>query len=248
MPAAILVAVLLAIWEGEARAGVYDELLLPAPSSILRALVEDADLLVPDLWTTAVEAVLGLAAAVIVGSAIAVAMHLSPLTRRALYPLVVGSQAVPIVVLAAPLILILGFGLAPKVVVVALVCFFPVTVNLYDGLRATDPDQRKLLRSLHATRWQTLRLLEAPAAMPQLFTGLRIAAAVSVIGAVFAEWSGSENGLGRSVLISLGQLESARTFAATVLLFALAIVLYSVFAIAERRLLAWAPRTDPGGP
>jgi NitT/TauT family transport system permease protein/putative hydroxymethylpyrimidine transport system permease protein len=248
VPAAILLLVLVGLWEAEARAGVYDELLLPAPTSILTALVDDADILLPDLWTTTVEAVLGLLAAVVVGAAIAVAMHLSPLTRRALYPLVVGSQAVPIVVLAAPLLLILGFGLAPKVVVVALVCFFPVTVNLFDGLRATDPDQRKLLRSLHATRWQTLRLLEAPAALPQLFTGLRIAAAVSVIGAVFAEWSGSENGLGRNVLISLGQLESARTFAATVLLFLLAIALYGAFALAERRLLTWAPRIDPGGP
>jgi putative hydroxymethylpyrimidine transport system permease protein len=248
MPAALLVLVLLGAWEAEARAGVIDRLLLPAPTEIARALIDDADILLPDLWTTTVEALLGLLAAVAVGAAIAVAMHLWSPVRRSVYPLVVGSQAVPIVVLAAPLLLILGFGLAPKIVVVALVCFFPVTVNLFDGLRATDPDQRKLLRSLHASRWQTLRLLEAPTALPQLFTGLRIAAAVSVIGAVFAEWSGSENGLGRNVLLSLGQLESARTFAATVLLFLLAIALYGAFAIAERRLLTWAPRTDTGGP
>jgi ABC-type nitrate/sulfonate/bicarbonate transport system permease component len=127
------------------------------------------------------------------------------------------------------------------------VCFFPVTVNLFDGLRAADADQRKLLRSLGASRWTAFRLLEAPAALPQAFTGMRVAAAVSVIGAVFAEWSGSERGLGHSVLISLGQLESARTFAATVLLFALAIALYGAFALAERRLVTWAPRPDPGG-
>jgi NitT/TauT family transport system permease protein/putative hydroxymethylpyrimidine transport system permease protein len=175
-------------------------------------------------------------------------MHLWVPARRALHPLVVGSQALPIPVLAAPLVLLLGFGLAPKVVIIALVCFFPVTVNLYDGLRSVDPEQRKLLRSLHASRWQTLRLLELPAAMPQAFTGLRIGAAVSVIGAVFAEWSGSENGLGHSVLISSGQLESARTFAATVLLFVLAITLYTAFGLAERRLITWAPRADPGGP
>jgi NitT/TauT family transport system permease protein/putative hydroxymethylpyrimidine transport system permease protein len=245
MPALVLVVALVGLWELEAQLGVIDELLLPAPSQIARALADDADLLAPDLWTTAKEALLGLLAAAAAGAAIAVAMHLSPTTRRALYPLVIGSQAVPIVVLAAPLILLLGFGLAPKILIVALVCFFPVTINLFDGLRAVDADQRKLLRSLHATRWQTLRLLEAPAALPQLFTGLRIAAAVSVIGAVFAEWSGSENGLGRNVLISLGQLESARTFAATALLFALAIALYGAFALAERRLITWQ---NPGGP
>jgi len=243
VPALLLGLALLGIWELYVRVRDVDELLLPAPTRIAEALVEDIDLLAPDLLTTAVEAVLGLLAAVVVGAAIAVLMHLYRPAQRAIHPLVVGSQAVPIVVLAAPLILLLGFGLAPKVLIVALVCFFPVTVNLYDGLRRTDPDQRKLLRSLKATRWQTLRVLELPAALPQAFSGLRIAAAVAVIGAVFAEWSGAESGLGRLVLISLGQLESARTFAATVLLFALAIALYGAFALAERRLITW---NDPG--
>lgn len=216
------------------RAGLTGCFGFSAFSSVLAAALRS-----PDLWTTAAEAVLGLLAATVAGAAIALAMHLWPVARRTLYPLVVGSQALPIVVLAAPLILLLGFGLAPKIVIVALVCFFPVTVNLYDGLRATDPEQRKLLRSLGASRARTLALLEAPSALPQAFTGLRIAAAVSVIGAVFAEWSGSEGGLGHLVLVSLGQLESARTFAATVLLFALAVALYGAFALAERRLITW---------
>lgn len=239
MYALALVLVLLGGWEAAVRAGLVDPLILPAPTSVAEALVDDRSVLAPDLLTTAVEAVLGLLAATVAGAAIAVAMHLWPPARKTLYPLVVGSQALPIVVLAAPLILLLGFGLAPKVVIVALVCFFPVTVNLFDGLRAVDPEQRKLLRSLHATRTQTLMLLEVPAALPQAFTGLRVAAAVSVIGAVFAEWSGSEDGLGHLVLVSLGQLESARTFAATVLLFALAVVLYGAFALAERRIVDW---------
>jgi NitT/TauT family transport system permease protein/putative hydroxymethylpyrimidine transport system permease protein len=247
MAALALVVVLLGIWEAIVETGLVDPLILPAPHAVAQALVQDFHLLGPDLWTTAVEALAGLAAAALVGAAAAVAMHLWRPARRTLHPLVVGSQALPIPVLAAPLVLLLGFGLAPKIVIIALVCFFPVTVNLYDGLRSVDAEQRKLLRSLHASRLQTLRLLELPAALPQAFTGLRIGAAVSVIGAVFAEWSGSENGLGHSVLISSGQLEPARTFAATVLLFALAIVFYGAFALAERRWITWAPRTDPGG-
>lgn len=239
MYALILVLVLLGGWEAAVRGGLVDPLILPAPTSIGQALVEDFEILGPDLWTTAVEAVLGLLAAALVGMAVAVAMHLSVPARRTLLPLVVASQALPLPVLAAPLILLLGFGLAPKIVIVALICFFPVTVALYYGLRNVDAEQRKLLRSLHASRWQTLRLLEAPAALLPLFTGLRIAAAVSVIGAVFAEWSGSENGLGHLVLVSLGQLESARTFAATLLLFVLAVALYGGFALAERRLITW---------
>ena len=244
MSAALLVLALLGAWEIAVDGGAVDPLILPAPHAVAQSLVEDFGLLSGDLWATAVEAVLGLAVSVLAGAAIALAMHLWPGVRKAVYPLVVGSQAVPILVLAAPLILVLGFGLAPKVVVVALVCFFPVTVNLYDGLRAVDADQRKLLRSLGASRWTTVRLLDAPAALPQAFTGLRVAAAVSVIGAVFAEWNGSERGLGHVVLVSLAQIESARTFAAVVLLFALAVALYALFAFAERRLVTW---NDPGG-
>ena len=150
-------------------------------------------------------------------------MHVSPAVRRALRPLVIGSQAVPVPVIAPLLILVLGFGLAPKILLVALVCFFPVAINLYDGLRRVDPDARKLLRSFDASRWQTFRLLEAPAALPAAFTGLKVAAAVSVIGAVFAEWAGSDSGLGHALLTANGQLETARAFAATFLLFALAV-------------------------
>src|SRR5215210_2853826 len=129
---------------------------------------------------------------------------------------------------------------------VALVCFFPITINLYDGLRDVDPDARKLLRSLDATPLQRLRHLEAPSALPATFTGVKIAAAVAVIGAVFAEWAGSDRGLGHTLLIANGQLETARAFAATFLLFVLAIALYGLFALLERRIVDWTPRSTPG--
>jgi NitT/TauT family transport system permease protein/putative hydroxymethylpyrimidine transport system permease protein len=174
-------------------------------------------------------------------------MHVSPRARRALRPLVIGSQAVPIPVIAPLIILVLGFGMAPKVLLVALVCFFPVAINLYDGLRDTDADARKLLRSLDASRWQTLRMLELPSALPATFTGIKIAAAVAVIGAVFAEWSGSDRGLGHALLTANGQLATARAFAATLLLFLLAVALYGAFALLERRVVDWTPRTTPGG-
>jgi len=187
---------------------------------------------------------LGLALAVAAGVALALAMHLVPPVRRAVRPLVIGSQAVPVPVIAPLVILVLGFGLAPKVLLVALVCFFPITVNLADGLRAADPDARLLMRSLHATRWQSLRFVEAPAALPAAFTGLKVAAAVAVIGAVFAEWAGADAGLGRALLIANGQLDTARAFAATFLLFLLAIALYGACALLERRVVTWIP--DPG--
>ena len=247
MSAALIILLGLGAWEAIVRLGFVDPLILPAPTSVLDALWTDRGLLAPDLATTSWEVVLGLAAAIAAGAAIGVAMHVSPRARRALRPLVIGSQAVPVPVIAPLIILVLGFGLAPKVLLVALVCFFPVAINLYDGLRDTDADARKLLRSLDASRWQTLRMLELPSALPATFTGIKIAAAVAVIGAVFGEWSGSDAGLGHALLTANGQLETARAFAATLLLFLLAVVLYAVFALLERRVVDWTPRSTPGG-
>jgi len=239
MAAVLIVVAGLVGWEALVRAGVVDELLLPAPTDIASALWNDSDVLAPDLAVTLQEVLAGLLAAVAIGAALGVGMHLSSALRRALRPLVIGSQAVPVPVIAPLVILVLGFGLVPKVGLVALVCFFPVTINLYDGLRRVDPDARKLLRSFDASRWQAFRLLEAPAALPAAFTGLKVAAAVSVIGAVFAEWAGSDAGLGHALLTANGQLETARAFAATVLLFALAVALYGLFALLERRVVRW---------
>ena len=243
MIAAVLVLALLAGWEAVVRAGAVDALVLPAPTHIAGSLWTDRALLAEDLAVTTGEVLLGLAAAIVVGGALGVAMHVWPGVRRALRPLVIGSQAVPIPVIAPLLVLVLGFGLAPKVLMVALVCFFPVTINTYDGLRDVDPDARRLLRALDAGRWRILALLEVPSALPAAFTGMKVAAAVAVIGAVFAEWAGSDAGLGHAILTAGGQLETARAFAATFLLFALALALYGAFTALERRIVTWIPRT-----
>ena len=165
LPAGI-VLLLLAAWQAVVELGWVDDLILPSPTQVATSLWEDRSLLGSDLAVTAKEVLVGLAAAVAVGALLGVAMHVSPAVRNALRPLVIGSQAVPVPVIAPLLILVLGFGLAPKVLLVALVCFFPVAINLYDGLRRVDPDARKLMRSFDASRWQTFRLLEAPAALP----------------------------------------------------------------------------------
>ena len=246
MIAALLVLAAIAAWQAIVALGVVDELILPAPTSVVAALWDDRAILGPDLLVTLGEVLLGLLAAIVAGAALGLAMHLWAPVRRALGPLVIGSQAVPVPVIAPLFILVFGFGLAPKVLMVALICFFPITINLYDGLRDVDPDARKLLATLGAGRWRVLRLLEAPAALPQAFTGIKIAAAVAVIGAVFAEWAGSERGLGHAILIASGQLETARAFAATLLLFLLAIAIYGAFSLLERRVVDWIPRNRPG--
>jgi putative hydroxymethylpyrimidine transport system permease protein len=248
MGAALIVLAGVAAWEAIVRLALVDELLLPAPTQVVESLWTDRGLLADDLAVTTGEVLLGLAAAIAAGAALGVAMHVSAPARRALRPLVIGSQAVPVPVIAPLVVLVLGFGLAPKVLLVALVCFFPVAINVYDGLRDTDADARKLLRSLDASRWQTLRMLELPSALPSAFTGMKVAAAVAVIGAVFAEWSGADSGLGHALLNANGQLETARAFAATLLLFLLAVTLYGALSLLERRVVDWTPRSDPGGP
>ncbi len=175
------------------------------------------------------------------GFLLAVALHFSGTLRRGVYPLLVASQAVPIVIIAPLLVVWFGFGIVPKLAIIALVCFFPVVVTTLDALRSVDPDQLKLMRTLDATRWQAFRWAEAPAALPAALSGAKIAVAVAVIGAVFAEYAGSSEGLGHLMLQSIPQLETPRAYAAVVLLAAFAVLLFGALALAER-----APR--PLGP
>ena len=148
----------------------------------------------------------------------------------------------PIVIIAPLLVVWFGFGIVPKLAIIALVCFFPVVVTTLDALAAVDPDQLKLLRTLDASRWQAFRYAEAPAALPAALSGAKIAVAVAVIGAVFAEYAGSSEGLGHLMLQAIPQLQTPRAYAAVVLLAAFAVALFSALALAERRLVPWAHR------
>jgi ABC-type nitrate/sulfonate/bicarbonate transport system permease component len=175
------------------------------------------------------------------------AIHFSPALRRAIYPLLIASQTIPIVIIAPLLVAWLGYDLAPKLAIVGLICFFPVTVTALDGLAKVDRELPKLLRTLDASRWQTFRFVEAPSALPSVFSGAKIAVAVAVIGAVLAEQAGSSEGLGHLILQAIPQLETARAYAAVVVLSAFAVALFGLLALAERRMLPWA-FTHRGGP
>lgn len=231
-----IVLALLGAWELYVRLGSVDALLLPAPSAVAETLVEDRGMLWSNLTVTAAEIGLGILLALAVGLGLAIALHLSRSARTAVYPLLVASQAVPIVVVAPLLILWFGYDLGPKVAIIALLAFFPVVVVTLDALAATDAELLRLLRSMDATRWQRLRFVELPAAVPAAVSGAKVAVAVAVIGAVFAEYSGSDAGLGHLILQSIPQLETARAWAAVVVLAAFAVLLVSILAAAERRL------------
>jgi NitT/TauT family transport system permease protein/putative hydroxymethylpyrimidine transport system permease protein len=247
LPALAIVLVLIGAWELYAASGEVDPLLLPAPHEIAEALWRDRALLWDNFLVTAGEVLLGIVVAAVAGLACAVAIHLSPTLRRAVYPLLVASQTVPIPIFASLLVVWLGFGLAPKLVVIALIAFFPIAVTTLDALAGVDPEQRRLMRTLDASRLRTFRFVEAPAALPGLFSGAKIAVAVAVIGAVFAEQSGSDKGLGHLVQQAVPQLLTARAYAAVLILSAFAIALFGLLSLAERFALPWAFEETRGG-
>ena len=235
---ALLASFVLA-WQGIASLDSVDDLTLASPVETWDALREDWSLLWDNALVTLWEVLLGLAAATVAGVALALAMHLIRPVRDAAYPLLVASQAIPIVVLAPLFVLAFDYGIGPKIAIVALICFFPITVNLLDGLRSVDAEHLKLMRSLGASRLRTLRSVELPSSLPFLFSGLKVAATVSVIGAVFGEWAGAEEGLGRLVLLGNNQLQTPRVYAGIVLLTLMAVALFALVALAERIAIPW---------
>jgi ABC-type nitrate/sulfonate/bicarbonate transport system permease component len=236
---ALLLAGFVAAWQWVASLGSVDDLTLASPTEVWQAFGDDGDLLADNAWVTLTEVLLGLAISVVAGVAFALAMHLSRTLREAAYPLLVASQAIPIVVLAPIFVLAFDYGIGPKLAIVALICFFPITVNVLDGLRSVEAEQLKLMRSFGASRLRTLRSVELPAALPAFFSGLKIAATVSVIGAVFGEWAGADEGLGRLVLLGNNQLQTPRVYAGVVILTLMAVGLFALAALAERFCCPW---------
>jgi NitT/TauT family transport system permease protein/putative hydroxymethylpyrimidine transport system permease protein len=191
---------------------------------------------------------IGLVVALVVAVVFAIAMHRFDPVRRAVYPLAIASQTIPIPGIAPLLVFWWGFGVLPKIFVIALICFFPMLVPVLDRLRGVDPGLTKLMQTFGATRWQRLRLVEGPAALPGLFTGLKLAVAVAAIAALLAEGTGvtsADGGLGVLITQSQGQLETARAFAAIVLLSLLSLALFGLVAVLERLTVPWALRKDP---
>jgi ABC-type nitrate/sulfonate/bicarbonate transport system permease component len=241
----LLLAALLGAWQLAASTGFLadvlglESFLVPSPAEIGKSLWNSRSLLSENAWVTLREILFGLVCALLAGVGFAVLMHLSGTVRDAAYPLVVASQTIPIIVISPILLVWLGYGIGPKIVVVALICFFPITVNVLDGLRSAPPEAIKMMRSLDASRWGVFRRVEAPNALPNFFTGAKIAVVLAPIGAVFGEWVGGNAGLGHLILTDNAYLEVAREFAAVAILSAMALVLIALLALAERRVVTW---------
>jgi putative hydroxymethylpyrimidine transport system permease protein len=238
-PPLALLAAAVAAWEVVVRALHVPDYLFPAPSAVASELAAQGGLLADATLVTLREVVLGYLLSVAVGLSLAVAVHFSSALRRALLPVLVLSQTVPTVLLAPIVAIVLGYGIGPKLIVVATVCFFPIVVNGVDGLRSTDAELVRMMRTLDGDRWAIFRRLELPGALPSIFSGARLAATYAAVGAVFAEWAGSSAGLGFVMLQSQASLATTTIFAAVVILSAIAVCLYSLVSLTERFLIPW---------
>lgn len=236
LPAAVAILALLALWELVTLTGIVPSFMLPSPVKVVKAFITDLPALASNSLVTLKEAFLGLALGLLLGFVFAVMMDSSDLLRRAFYPLMVITQTIPTVAIAPLLVLWFGYETTPKVVLIVLTTFFPLTVGLTDGFREADPDAIGLLRSMGAGRMQIFRYIKLPSALPQFFSGLRIGAAYSVVGAVISEWLGGFAGLG----VYMTRVRSAyafdRMFAVIILISAISLALMGLIDLLERRM------------
>jgi ABC-type nitrate/sulfonate/bicarbonate transport system permease component len=238
VPALVLVGAI-AIWELVVRGFEIKDYVLPAPSVIAEEAVSSRRILLPNLRVTVTEMLLGFGLATVVGVGLGVLIAGSTVFRRGVFPLVIASQTIPVIAIAPVLVIWFGYDILPRVLVTALIAFFPLTVNTVAGLRAVDPELIRLFRSLNASRVQIFRKLTFPSGLPNIFAGLKIAATLCVIGATVSEWVGANRGLGYQIVTDTAQLETARVFSSILLLSLSGIALYLIVAGVEWVCLPW---------
>ena len=239
LPPLLIVLAVLGAWEGYVHIFNVQQWLLPAPSVIAATIGDSIGLLSRHTLVTLEEVLIGFGLALAGGIVLASGITLSRTAERAIYPFVIASQTIPIIAIAPLLLVWVGYGLATKIIVVALIAFFPIVVNTVDGMKSADPDVVNLMRTLGASRWQIFLKLQVPSSMPFLFSGIKIAIAVSVIGAVIGEWVGSSEGLGYLMIRSKPQFLTERVFAAITILSAMGVGLFVLVGVVEKLAIPW---------
>ena len=243
-PPFALVGVLVLAWEVYVRVAGLSPITLPAPSRVLGALWDFRETALGHLLPTLVETIVGCALSVVLAIAAAVALDRWGPVRRAVEPLLVASQTIPIVAIAPLFVIWFGFGLLPKVLIVVLITFFPVTIALLDGFGRVQPEAMDLMRSMGASARETFAKLRWPAALPSLFTGLRISVVYAVIGAIFGEYVGATQGLGIWMQLSQNSFRTDLVFAAILLTAIVSLVLYAAVGLVERAVVPWSFRDE----
>ena len=238
IPIAIL-AVLVGAWELWVQLGDVPKWQLPAPSAIAVELSDSRALLWDHALVTLQEVALGFLAALAAGVIVAALITYSRVLESSIYPIVIASQTVPIIAIAPLLLIWVGYGIEPKIIIVALISFYPIAVNTVDGMKSVDPDMVRMMRTLGASRWQIFSKLQVPTSLPFMFSGIKIGISVSVIAAVIGEWVGASEGLGYLITYSQPLFLTARVFAAIVLLSIMGISLFVLASVLERVMLPW---------
>lgn len=235
----LAVLLILAIWQLFSGTGWIPEFMLPSPVDVVKAFVSDFPTLMNNAGVTLLEAFIGLALGVLIGFFAAVIMDGSDVLYQALYPLLVITQTVPTVAIAPLLVLWFGFEMTPKIILIVIVTFFPVTVSLLNGFRSTDPDTLQLMRSMGAGRFQTFFFVKLPGAMGQFFSGLKMAASYAVVGAVISEWLGGFSGLGVYMTKVRKAYSFDKMFAVIFLVSAISLLLMRGIDILQKKCMPW---------
>lgn len=238
LPSLILFGVL-AIWELGVRLSGIPVWQLPSPSLIVQELVASRSLLWIHTVVTLQEVILGFIAALFAGIFLAIAISYSKILERSIYPIIIASQTIPIIAIAPLLLIWIGYGILPKIIVVALISFFPITVNTVDGLRSADRDLVNMMRVLGASKLQIFTKLQVPDSLPYLFSGIKVGISISVIGAVIGEWVGASKGLGYLMTYSQPLFLTARVFASILILSVIGVGLFLLASVVERLMLPW---------
>jgi putative hydroxymethylpyrimidine transport system permease protein len=236
---AILLALFVLFWEIMVRQFEVPHYILPAPTRVLNTLAVQQFLLLHHTFVTLQEIMVGFMLAFVVGVGLAFLMFQFPVLEKTFYPLVIGSQTIPVFAIAPLLVLWLGYGLPSKVAMAALIVFFPIVVNTLDGLKGADSDAVNLLKILKANRWQILWKVRVPSALPFIFSGCKIGISVSTIGAIIGEWVGSKEGLGYLMLHANAQLQISLIFASLIYLTILGVSLFYLIVLMERWVMPW---------
>jgi ABC-type nitrate/sulfonate/bicarbonate transport system permease component len=238
LPAGFLLLVIV-VWQLLSARTVVAFWILPSPLDVLGVFREYPALIWSHIKPTLLESAAGLALATLLGVATALAMHSSKIVKQVFYPYLVVSQTVPVIAVAPLIVLWFGYGVSAKIFVVVLMCFFPIALGLFDGLKLVSQEQVRLLKSMGAGNWKIYRYLKIPASLPEFFTGLKLAATYSVMGAVIGEWLGGNAGLGIYLTRSTKSFRTEHVFAAILVIVALSLLMFGIVALLDRIVLGW---------
>lgn len=234
-----LIFIIIGVWESACRGFNVPDFILPTPSRIISVAVFQAPMLLPHAATTAMEVLIGILLSLMVAVPLAMIMFARPALENAIAPFLVASQAVPVFAIAPLLVIWLGYGIASKVLMAAVIIFFPITVSLLEGFKSCDSEFRILFQLMGAGFWKTMRLLYWPWALPHFFAGLKVGVSVATIGAVIGEWVGAQQGLGYLMIQANARLKVDLVFAAILWLSVMGLSLWVFVGYLERRVITW---------